>query len=109
MVEPWVFPVMTMVAFVTGFIAAIAGGGGLIMMPALLFCGVPPLRAGQLSLLLGEAVTAQPEVAPPPSPPREPAEDEVLLRLRSVEPDELSPRAALDLVSALCSTLRRAG
>ena len=45
MYETWVFPVMTVVAFVTGFIDAIAGGGGLIMMPALLFCGVPPLHA----------------------------------------------------------------
>src|SRR5205085_11007980 len=32
-------------ALLTGFIEAIAGGGGLIMMPALLFCGVPPLHA----------------------------------------------------------------
>ena len=45
MFETWVFPVMTLVAFVTGFIDAIAGGGGLIMMPALLFVGVPPLHA----------------------------------------------------------------
>ncbi len=29
----------------TGFIDAIAGGGGLIMMPALLFAGVPPMEA----------------------------------------------------------------
>ena len=29
----------------TGFIDAIAGGGGLIMMPALLFAGVPPINA----------------------------------------------------------------
>src|SRR5689334_9611935 len=36
---------MTAVAVVTGFIDAIAGGGGLIMMPALLFAGVPPIQA----------------------------------------------------------------
>ncbi len=29
----------------TGFIDAISGGGGLIMMPALLVCGVPPVQA----------------------------------------------------------------
>ena len=45
MIEPWVYPVLTAVAVLTGFIDAIAGGGGLIMMPALLFCGVPPLQA----------------------------------------------------------------
>jgi uncharacterized protein len=45
MIEPWVYPALTAVALVTGFIDAIAGGGGLIMMPALLFAGVPPLHA----------------------------------------------------------------
>ena len=44
MIEPWVYPVLTAVAFFTGFIDAIAGGGGLIMVPALLFAGVPPLQ-----------------------------------------------------------------
>ncbi|WP_379509702.1 TSUP family transporter [Novosphingobium bradum] len=33
---------MTATAVLTGFIDAIAGGGGLIMMPALLFAGLPP-------------------------------------------------------------------
>ena len=45
MIEPWVYPALTGVALLTGFIDAIAGGGGLIMMPALLFCGVPPIQA----------------------------------------------------------------
>ena len=45
MSEPWIIAVLTLVAFVTGFIDAIAGGGGLIMMPALLMSGVPPLFA----------------------------------------------------------------
>lgn len=45
MIEPWVYPALTIIAVVTGFIDAIAGGGGLIMMPALLFAGVPPLHA----------------------------------------------------------------
>jgi DNA mismatch repair protein MutS len=71
--------------------------------------GVPPLRAGQLSLLLGEAVAAQPAPLPPPpaEPARSAAEGEVLLRLSAVDCDELSPRAALDLVSSLCAALRR--
>lgn len=45
MIEPWVYPVLTATAVLTGFIDAIAGGGGLIMMPALLFSGLPPLTA----------------------------------------------------------------
>ena len=45
MIEPWVYPALTATAVVTGFIDAIAGGGGLIIMPALLFCGVSPLQA----------------------------------------------------------------
>lgn len=45
MIEPWVYPALTAVALFTGFIDAIAGGGGLIMMPALLFAGVPPIQA----------------------------------------------------------------
>ena len=45
MIEPWVYPVLTAVAVLTGFIDSIAGGGGLIMMPALLFAGVPPINA----------------------------------------------------------------
>ena len=45
MLDPWVYPTLTVIAVVTGFIDAIAGGGGLIMIPALLFAGVPPLHA----------------------------------------------------------------
>jgi hypothetical protein len=45
MIEPWVYPALTAVAVFTGFLDAIAGGGGLVMMPALLFCGLSPLHA----------------------------------------------------------------
>ena len=45
MIEPWVFVALTATAVLTGFIDAIAGGGGLIMMPALLSAGVPPINA----------------------------------------------------------------
>jgi uncharacterized membrane protein YfcA len=45
MIEPWVIAALTATAVLTGFIDAIAGGGGLIMMPALLFAGVPPIEA----------------------------------------------------------------
>ena len=45
MIEPWAYPALTATAVLTGFIDPIAGGGGMIMMPALLFAGVPPLHA----------------------------------------------------------------
>ena len=45
MIEPWAYVALTATAVLTGFIDAIAGGGGLIMMPALLFAGVPPVNA----------------------------------------------------------------
>ena len=44
MIDHWLYPVLTAVAVLAGFIDAIAGGGGLIMVPALLFAGVPPLN-----------------------------------------------------------------
>ena len=44
MLNPIVYPIMTAIAFCTGFIDAVAGGGGLIMVPALLFAGVPPIQ-----------------------------------------------------------------
>ncbi|SHF62665.1 hypothetical protein SAMN04487965_2423 [Microbulbifer donghaiensis] len=37
--------ILTAVAFAAGFISAIAGGGGIITLPALLWAGVPPLDA----------------------------------------------------------------
>lgn len=38
----WMYPTLTAVAVLTGFIDAIAGGGGLVMMPALITLGLPP-------------------------------------------------------------------
>jgi uncharacterized membrane protein YfcA len=58
-IEPWVYPVLTATAVLTGFIDAIAGGGGLIMLPALLFSGVPPIQAlatNKLQSVFGTAV-----------------------------------------------------
>ena len=45
MLEPGIYAALTAVAVLTGFIDAIAGGGGLIMMPALLSAGLPPINA----------------------------------------------------------------
>jgi uncharacterized membrane protein YfcA len=43
--EPWIYGALAAPAVLTGFIDSIAGGGGLIMMPALLFAGLPPVNA----------------------------------------------------------------
>jgi hypothetical protein len=58
MIDPWVYPVLTATAVVSGFIDAVAGGGALIAIPALLYAGVPPLHAlgtNKLQSLFGNA------------------------------------------------------
>jgi uncharacterized membrane protein YfcA len=60
MMEPWIITALTATAVLTGFIDAIAGGGGLIMMPALLFAGVPPIDAlgtNKLQSMFGTATS----------------------------------------------------
>ncbi|HZU63352.1 MAG TPA: TSUP family transporter [Novosphingobium sp.] len=42
MLDPWIYPALTATAVFTGFVDSVAGGGGLIMMPALIYAGVPP-------------------------------------------------------------------
>jgi len=61
MIEPWLYPVLTATAFVTGFLDAIAGGGGLIMVPALVFAGLPPhivLGTNKAQSMCGTAMAA---------------------------------------------------
>lgn len=61
MIEPWLYPALTGVAVVTGFIDSIAGGGGLIMMPTLLFAGLPPhvaLGTNKLQSICGTTMAA---------------------------------------------------
>lgn len=41
----WTTLLLAALAFVAGFVSAIAGGGGMIVLPALLWLGVPPLNA----------------------------------------------------------------
>lgn len=38
----WIYPSLFVTAFVAGFVDSIAGGGGLITVPMLLSCGIPP-------------------------------------------------------------------
>lgn len=62
MLDPWIYPALTATAVLTGFIDAIAGGGGLIMVPALLFAGVPPIQAlatNKLQSVFGTAVATR--------------------------------------------------
>ncbi|OQX43863.1 MAG: hypothetical protein B0D88_03630, partial [Candidatus Sedimenticola endophacoides] len=44
-VDPQLLPLLFGVATLAGFIDAIAGGGGLLAIPALLWAGLPPLQA----------------------------------------------------------------
>ncbi|MBD1388417.1 TSUP family transporter [Neiella sp. HB171785] len=41
-ISPEIWALLSLAAFVAGFIDAIAGGGGLLTIPALLFAGLPP-------------------------------------------------------------------
>jgi len=41
----WMYGTLVIIAFVAGTIDAIAGGGGLLVLPALLLAGIPPLEA----------------------------------------------------------------
>lgn len=41
-IEPTTLMILLFVAFLAGFIDAIAGGGGLLTLPALLTAGLPP-------------------------------------------------------------------
>jgi uncharacterized membrane protein YfcA len=59
MLEPWVYVALTLVAVVAGFIDSIAGGGGLLIIPAFLFAGVNPLMAlgtNKLQSVFGTAI-----------------------------------------------------
>lgn len=62
MIEPWVYPALTATAVLTGFVDAVAGGGGLIMLPALLFAGASPIQAlatNKLQSVFGTAVATR--------------------------------------------------
>ena len=45
MTQLWHLPVLFVTALVAGFVDSIAGGGGLITLPALLSCGLSPRHA----------------------------------------------------------------
>lgn len=60
-VDLWFYLAFTLLAVLTGAIDAIAGGGGLVMMPALLYTGLPPhvvLGTNKLQSICGTTVAA---------------------------------------------------
>jgi uncharacterized membrane protein YfcA len=60
-VSPVLFVVLACVAVVSGTVDAIAGGGGLIMMPALIATGLPPhlvLGTNKLQSILGTSMAS---------------------------------------------------
>jgi uncharacterized membrane protein YfcA len=59
MLDVWVYVALTFVAFVAGFIDSMAGGGGLLIIPAFLFAGINPLMAlgtNKLQSVFGTAI-----------------------------------------------------
>ena len=60
-IDPSIILALAAVAFIAGFIDAIAGGGGLLTIPALLMAGLPPhlvLGTNKLSATFGSATAA---------------------------------------------------
>jgi len=60
-VEPTTLTILALVAFLAGFIDAIAGGGGLLTIPALLTAGLPPhlvLGTNKLCATFGSATAS---------------------------------------------------
>ena len=51
---------LTLVAFVAGYIDAVAGGGGMLNLPTLLLAGVPPVSALAVNKITGIAGTTVP-------------------------------------------------
>ncbi|VXD00230.1 conserved membrane hypothetical protein [Pseudomonas sp. 8Z] len=60
-IDPSTLAILALVAFIAGFIDAIAGGGGLLTIPALLTAGLPPhlvLGTNKLSATFGSGTAA---------------------------------------------------
>ena len=61
MLEPWVLLALAGAGMLAGFVDAIAGGGGMIALPALLAAGVPPVAAlatNKLQSVIGTGAAA---------------------------------------------------
>lgn len=61
MLEPWVLLALAGAGLLAGFVDAIAGGGGLIALPALLAAGIPPVAAlgtNKVQSVIGTGIAA---------------------------------------------------
>jgi len=59
MIIDWTYPALTLTAMAAGFVDAVAGGGGLITVPALMYAGLPTatlLGTNKLQSSLGTAL-----------------------------------------------------
>jgi uncharacterized membrane protein YfcA len=59
---PEVYLILTLVCVCSGFIDAIAGGGGLLTVPAMLFAGIPPINAlatNKMQSVMGTAIACR--------------------------------------------------
>jgi uncharacterized membrane protein YfcA len=59
---PEIILILTLVCVCSGFIDAIAGGGGLLTVPAMLFAGIPPintLATNKLQSVMGTAIACR--------------------------------------------------
>ena len=56
MEDLYIILALGLVAMIAGFIDAIAGGGGLITLPALLLAGIPPVSAIATNKLQAAAI-----------------------------------------------------
>jgi uncharacterized protein len=57
-VDPWIIAALSFMSFLAGFVDSIAGGGGLVLIPALLIAGIPPQTALGTNKLAGTCGTA---------------------------------------------------
>ena len=81
-------PLLMAAAFAAGFIDAIAGGGGLITVPALMLAGVPPAQALATNKVQGVFGAATAAIS--------------YARLGLVDPRKQLPEAAIAFLAGLC-------
>ncbi|GAB4345662.1 MAG: TSUP family transporter [Gammaproteobacteria bacterium] len=61
LLDPGIFSLLLLLAFTAGFVDAVAGGGGAILLPALLTAGLPPhlaLGTNKLAATFGSTIAA---------------------------------------------------
>ncbi|TKB09941.1 TSUP family transporter [Desulforhopalus sp. IMCC35007] len=90
-VSPEILVFLFMAAFLAGFLDTLAGGGGLIVLPALIISGIPPLLALGTNKLQGTMGTATASV--------------MMLRSRKVRWDEIRYPMFLAFLGSAAGTI----